>query len=620
MSGHDRLPTGHRLSDRYVVEELIGVGATSAVYRALDLRTRSVVALKVLDPFLANDAVSLERFSREMQLLRGVSHPHVVRVYSLEEDDGLTFLAMEHIAGQNLRGRLEQKGRLPPVDVVRLARSLASALDACHRLGVVHRDVTPRNVLLTASMEPTLVDFGIAGVCGTSHLTRTGTYLGTPDYMAPEQFQASTPDPRSDLYSLGVLLYELLTERLPYAAGSMGQLLGREAQNLDPPSFFFPDIPSWLDAIVLKCLRTSCDDRYQSAYELERDLGARDRSLAQYGDNRETCINCREDMLPRLSFCQQCGALRMDHFERGSHAVILYRCDDEDDFAHRIASLLPGVDRASVQKRLRHLPRVLFPRLSEQTARSLASELFGARAELGVSERLPRELRLPKRYLFYAAFGLPAAAILVNAARPAGLVVAVAMTWAMLFGLYWARVRPLVSASNLPKERTEKRGRAPLPWTRALAQRISGLRHRGTKELLAKIARGVDAIPTPTRSEELRALVDRAITAGETMERCELYLSGRSLVELMERRESAEKRLMASRVLDDVETIVASKTSVERDIRTYRELRDLHTRLHFALLNLNRSLAGLENEDGGALTFEPEELDPALLNEAEALQ
>ena len=140
MSGHDRLPAGRRMADRYIVEERIGVGATSAVYRALDLRTRSVVALKVLDPFLANDAVSLERFSREVQLLRGLSHPQVVRVYTLEDSDGLVFLSMEYVTGRSLREHLDLKGRIETAALLPLARGLASALDACHRLGVVHRD------------------------------------------------------------------------------------------------------------------------------------------------------------------------------------------------------------------------------------------------------------------------------------------------------------------------------------------------------------------------------------------------------------------------------------------------------------------------------------------------
>ena len=412
MTTHDSLPKGYRLGSRYHLEERVGVGATSTVYRALDLRTETVVALKVLDPLLARDEVSLERFARELRVLRGVTHPHVVRVYRLERDEDLRFLSMEYVAGPTLRTHLERKGRFRANELVPFGRKLASALDACHRVGVVHRDIKPGNVLLDESMEPKIVNFGVAGVCAASHLTRTGTYMGTPDYMAPEQFRRSTTDPRSDVYSLGVLLYELLTERLPYRTRSLAHL-AEDSTDVEPPSAVVPEIPSWLDAVVLKCLKASPEDRYQSALELAAELAAAARSLAQYQQRhvKATCLRCGASMLEGLSFCHHCGSVVVDHFERGEHAVILYRCDDPEDLCKRVASL-GAKPNSDLLERLRRLPRVLVRGLDEETAKTVASELFGGRAELSVSDKLPRELRLPHRFLGYGLLALAMADLL----------------------------------------------------------------------------------------------------------------------------------------------------------------------------------------------------------------
>ena len=160
MTPTGALSAGSRLAGRYHIEACIGTGATSTVYRALDLRTRGVVALKVLDPLLARDEVSLERFAREMRALRAVAHPNVVRVFALDrDDDDVWFLSMACIDGPTLGAHLEKKGRLGAEELVTLGRKLASGLDTCHRAGVVHRDIKPGNIMLETSTEPKLVDF-----------------------------------------------------------------------------------------------------------------------------------------------------------------------------------------------------------------------------------------------------------------------------------------------------------------------------------------------------------------------------------------------------------------------------------------------------------------------------
>ena len=429
------LSAGSRLAGRYHIEACIGTGATSTVYRALDLRTRDAVALKILDPLLARDEVSLERFSREMRALRAVAHPHVVRVFALDRDDDVWFLSMAFIDGPTLKAHLEKKGRLSARELVTFGSKLASGLDMCHRAGVVHRDVKPGNIMLEASTEPKLVDFGVAAVCTASHLTRTGTYLGTPDYMAPEQFVKATADPRSDLFSLGVVLYESLTDRLPYHARSIAGIAERE--DIVPPSHYFPEIPAWLDAIVVKCLEPSPENRYQSAWELGQDFAKGAQSLAQYGrgNARRICLRCRAAMVHGLQFCHQCGTLVIDHFEPGNRSVVLYRCDDTEDFAERVSALGAVSKPAAVLKRLGTLPRVLMRGVDESTARAVVSELFGARAELGVATTLPKELRLPRHYLGYGLVAFAGALALGNLVGILSVLVGVVSSYTVFFAL-----------------------------------------------------------------------------------------------------------------------------------------------------------------------------------------
>ena len=601
---HDNLPKGFRLAERYHVEERLGVGATSAVYRALDIRTETIVAVKVLDPLLASDPASVERFSKEVRILRDVTHPNVVRVHTLEHDRGLHFLSMELVPGSTLRSRLDRTGSFRAPDVVAFGTKLASALDACHRAGVVHRDIKPANVLVDGSMEPKVVDFGVAGVCTMSHLTRTGTYMGTPDYMAPEQFRRTTADPRSDVYSLGVVLYELLTGRLPHHQGSLARVDG--GPPVEPPSAIASSCPAWLDAVVLKCLNATMEDRYQSAFELETDLKQGERSLAQYRRRASVlkCLNCGESMLEGLSFCHHCGSFVVDHFERGKHAVILYRCDDPEDFSQRLSSV--GVkSRPALDEQLRKgLPRVLVGGLAEDTAHIVTSELFGGRAELSVSARLPSEMRLPHRYLVYALTALGLVLAVGNPEHVASILVGVAASCGVVVTLYRARVRPLVPMSDLPSGG----GKRISSNARVLAPRIGRLRRRETKVLLGTILRNFETLSQPLQTESLQILLGRAVDAGETMDRCELSLSGQSLVELLERREALVHRLESSPGARESEDLIEQKAVADREIRAYQEARDLHARLHLALIDLNRSLSSIALSTE-ALPFDTTQLD-----------
>lgn len=256
----------------YLLEARLGDGATASVYRALDPRLQRRVAIKVLHAELLFSTQARLRFEREAQAAARLKHPHLVQVHGIEEHDGVTVLVMEYIEGTPLH--------LASLDLrrsVELVRTVAEAVDAAHRQGVIHRDLKPGNILLDPAGAPHVVDFGLAHVSDAStKLTRTGSQLGTPIYMAPEQVAGdpSKIDARTDVYALGVILYELLTGAPPFTGATHAELYAK-IQRDDParPSSVRPGIPRDLETVTLQCLEKPPQRRYGSARALAEDLG-----------------------------------------------------------------------------------------------------------------------------------------------------------------------------------------------------------------------------------------------------------------------------------------------------------------------------------------------------------
>ena len=274
-------PQGTVIAGRYRIEALIGTGGMGAVLGAVDLATEAHVAVKWVLPG-RQDGVSRERLLREAKLARRVEHPNVVKVHDLGEDDGSIFLVMELLRGEALDTWL-QHGPHDPSVVIGLMMPVIRAIAAAHAAGVVHRDLKPHNVILCRGaaeegVRPTVIDFGISrGVYeGTQvdlTLTRAGTMVGTPLYMAPEQLAGVVePDPRADVYALGVMLYELLSAGSPFESETYGLLLS-EKLNRDPiPLSAYVDLDSKLERAVMRALERSPERRWSSAAELGRAL------------------------------------------------------------------------------------------------------------------------------------------------------------------------------------------------------------------------------------------------------------------------------------------------------------------------------------------------------------
>jgi serine/threonine-protein kinase len=267
---------GELIADRYELEELVGTGGMSSVYRAHDRLLERDVALKVLHPQFTADTDYVERFRREARSVAQLSHPNIVTVIDRGEQDDRQFIVFEYVAGENLKALVEREGPLPEEQAVRLALQIARALGFAHEHGLVHRDVKPQNVLLNGDGQAKVTDFGIARSLDVkSGLTQTGTVMGTSDYIAPEQARGSQVDEQSDIYSLGAVLYELLTGEVPFP-GDNFVAVAMQHINEPPPSVRErrPDVSPRLDAVIRRAMAKEPRDRFGSMDELCAELGA----------------------------------------------------------------------------------------------------------------------------------------------------------------------------------------------------------------------------------------------------------------------------------------------------------------------------------------------------------
>ncbi len=271
--GQADLAPGHLLAQRYEVLSLLGEGGMGAVYKARDVELGRVVALKVIRPDLARNRAILDRFKQELILATQVTHRNVVRIYDLGEAEGIKFITMEYVEGENLAHILHQRTKLPPKEAVALIEQVCRALEAAHNVGVIHRDLKPQNIMWEKGGRILVMDFGLAKTLEGERMTQTGAMVGTMEYMSPEQALARNLDQRSDIFSLGLIFYELLTGQAPFRADSpVASLIKRTQERVVPVSELDNTVPAGLSQIVSRCLERDLTLRYQSASELLADL------------------------------------------------------------------------------------------------------------------------------------------------------------------------------------------------------------------------------------------------------------------------------------------------------------------------------------------------------------
>jgi len=273
--GATSLQAGTVFASRYEIMKTLGEGGMGAVYKARDMELEREVALKVIKPELADNPEILQRFKQELILARQVTDRHIIRIFDLGEAAGTKFITMEYIEGESLHQILKQKGKLDVAEAVDIMEQVSNGLGAAHREGIIHRDLKPGNIMRDTNGRVVVMDFGLARTLSGDGMTQTGAMLGTLEYMSPEQAQGKEIKTSSDVFTLGLILYELLTGATPFHAESaIASLLKRTQERAVPLADLDKTIPSALSNIVAKCLEKDPANRYQNAEELDADLRA----------------------------------------------------------------------------------------------------------------------------------------------------------------------------------------------------------------------------------------------------------------------------------------------------------------------------------------------------------
>jgi len=267
------LDMGSTFAGRYQIIEVLGTGGMGKVFRALDKKLNEEVAFKLIKPEIASDRKIAERFSNELKLARKIVHKNVARMFDLNEEKGTHYFTMEYVRGDDLKKLLGRIGQLSVEQAVPIAKQICEGLIEAHRLGVVHRDLKPQNIMVDEEGNARIMDFGIARSLGSKGITGAGVMIGTPEYMSPEQVDGKETDQRSDIYSFGIILYEMLTGKVPFE-GDTPFAIGMKHHGEDPkdPRKLNAQIPEDLSLVILRCLEKKRENRYQTAADVRSEL------------------------------------------------------------------------------------------------------------------------------------------------------------------------------------------------------------------------------------------------------------------------------------------------------------------------------------------------------------
>jgi len=272
-SAKEELTTGSTFAGRYQIIEELGKGGMGKVYKANDTKINEKIALKLIKPEVAADKKTIERFSNELKFARKIRHNNVCQMYDLNEEKGTHYITMEYVRGEDLKRLIRKMGQLSVGQVIPIAKQVCDGLAEAHRLGVIHRDLKPQNIMVDEEGNARIMDFGIARSITGKGITGAGVMIGTPEYMSPEQGEVKEVDQRSDIYSLGVILYEMVTGRVPFEGETpLGIAMKHKSEMPKHPKELNAQIPDDFNLVILKCLEKEKEKRFQSAGEVHSEL------------------------------------------------------------------------------------------------------------------------------------------------------------------------------------------------------------------------------------------------------------------------------------------------------------------------------------------------------------
>ena len=387
--------TGQLLANRYELREKLGSGGVSTVYRAWDMLRNTEIAVKIIHPHLVENELIVQQFGQEIAITRKISHPGIVQYYEMLEYQGKTFLTLEYLSGGDLKMRIRDGGPLPVTEAARIGEQILMSMQAAHEKGVIHCDIKPHNILFDSEGHSRITDFGFAR--SSLSLEQMGQRnAGTPDYAAPEVALSGFPDARSDLYSFGITLFEMLTGKLPFQSNNPHETLWKHA-NAPPPSTRSQEsgVPEILDLVIQKSLAKNPSDRFQTAAEFAEALTHLTLPTKRVSAATHSCIHCGGVVLDALPYCFSCVRTEVKLFSsadrRTTHSVVVHgpgkpgdRLDPE--LRHRIMSFVEslGAESPRIEKRIPRLPFVLFRDLSFESAENVKGELTQYGMSVGV--------------------------------------------------------------------------------------------------------------------------------------------------------------------------------------------------------------------------------------------
>ena len=288
----EELVRGATFAGRYEIIEELGRGGMGKVYRVEDTKIKAEIALKLIRPEISSDKKTIERFSNELKTTRMISHRNVCRMFDLGEDKGAYFITMEYVPGEDLKTLIRMSKRFEISTAINIAKQICDGLAEAQRLSVVHRDLKPSNIMIDKDGNARIMDFGIARSLQAKAITGTGVIIGTPEYMSPEQAEGTDVDQRSDIYSLGVILYEMMTGRVPFEGDTaISIFVKHKTEEPKDPRDCNPQIPENLSRLILKCLEKKPEKRYDSIQKITYELDTVLAGVLQRGKKAPTVTN-----------------------------------------------------------------------------------------------------------------------------------------------------------------------------------------------------------------------------------------------------------------------------------------------------------------------------------------
>lgn len=276
----EELTTGSTFAGRYKIIEELGKGGMGKVYKVLDKEVNAKIALKLIKPEIAADKKTIERFKNELKTARDISHKNICRMYDLNKEEGSYYITMEYVEGQDLKSLIRQTGQLAMPTTISIAKQVCEGLSEAHKLGTVHRDLKPSNIMIDKEGSARIMDFGIARSLSAKGITGAGVMIGTPEYMSPEQAEVKEVDQRSDVYSLGIILYEMVTGRVPFEGETpLSIAMKHKGEMPKDPRELNAQIPEDLSQVILRCMEKDKKKRYQSAGEVRSELNGIEQGI-----------------------------------------------------------------------------------------------------------------------------------------------------------------------------------------------------------------------------------------------------------------------------------------------------------------------------------------------------